>query len=132
MDTNTEIFDVMQEENLFLYSVGRGLKKAGKLLYQTIKQSPDADLFLVGAIGSLFTTDMEWMSVLLGLASAKQYIWGWWAYNDVQKAIQSRDGEISVEALNRRFSTSKEGPCAYFGARYAINEYQKNLEKTLE
>lgn len=132
MDTKTEISDVVQDANPFLYKVGRGLKKAGDFLYQTIKQSPDANLFLVGAIGSLFTNDMEWMSVPLGLVSAKQYIWGWWTYNDVQKAIQSRDGKISVEALNRRFSTSKEGPCAYFGARYAINEYQRSLEETLE
>jgi hypothetical protein len=132
MDTKIEISDVVQEANPLLYTVGRGLKKAGKFLYQTIKQSPDADLFLVGAIGSSFTNDIEGMHILLGLLSVKQYIWSWWTYNDVQKAIQSRDGEISVEALNRRFSIRKEGPCGYFGARYAINEYQRSLEETLE
>ena len=104
--------------------------KLHERLYQTVAQSPDADLLLIGAIGCLFTNEREWASPLLGFASAKQYIWGWLMNNKVKEIVKRRNRQRSIEALKKKFIT-EGAPCDYFGARYAIKNYERGLEKTL-
>jgi len=132
MATSTDLADVVREEDLSLNSVGRGLKKLSERLFQSVKQSPEADLLLIGAAGVALATDIPWLSIPLGIVSAKQYLWGWMEYGRIQEAIKSSDEPISVELLKRRFSTYYEGHCAYFGARHAINKYQRSLEEPLK
>tara|TARA_Y100000310_G_scaffold308415_1_gene351503 strand:+ start:8766 stop:8942 length:177 start_codon:yes stop_codon:yes gene_type:complete len=50
----------------------KGAGKLGKLVYQTVRQSPDADLFLMGTLFMAFREERDLiLSLGSGLVSAK-------------------------------------------------------------
>ena len=63
-----ELSDLVPNNDSFAQIVGNKIKKAGRFLYQTVRQSLDADIFLVGLIASYFVPglkDMEDKSNLM-------------------------------------------------------------------
>ena len=77
------------------YAITNFIKKTGHAAHQSIKQSPDADLLLASAIGTAFITSNLPLTLLLGAASIKQYLWGWLAYTRIQNAINKKEGNFT-------------------------------------
>lgn len=129
MEQDLELSDVITEEDSLIQRIGTGIGRAGKALYQTVVQSPDADVLLAGTIASHFILDIDMVTMMLGALTVKQYFWGWKTYNHIQKSIVSRNRTISPEALRRTFSLNKVGWCDHIGSRYAIKEYERSLHE---
>lgn len=121
-----ELSDLVQKYKFFSNVVRNGLNKSGKFLYQTIRQSPDADILLIGYIASYFFSESENMTLFFGLLSAKQYLWGHLSYYDAKRKLNKKR-DVSDKAFEKVFSPSSAGPCAYCGSRYALREYKRQM-----
>jgi hypothetical protein len=122
-----ELSELVQKDESFSNVVGNALKKTGKFLYQTIRQSPDADILLAGYVASYFVPELEDVRSLFGFFAIKQYIWGHWSYNDAKRQL-NKTRNVSEKAFEKTFSPwGFAGPCSYCGSRYALSEHKRQM-----
>ncbi len=124
-----ELSDLVEQNNLFDI-VGNELKKAGKFLYQTVRQSPDADILLAGVIASYFVPELESARPIMAFFTAKQYLYGHITYHLTNILLKSKNHEVTRETFERAFpwwNPMRLGGCCYCGSRYAFKQYEKEL-----
>ena len=125
-----ELSDLIQNDKSPTRVVGNVLKKTGKFLYQTIKQSSDANILLGAFAASYFVPELGNMRFLLGAFAAKQYVWGHLSYNNAKRQL-NKGGNVSEEVFEKVFSPSNAGLCSYCGSRYALREHKRQMIEKL-
>lgn len=114
------------------------VKSSSNFVYRFFAEAPDANLCSGIATACFYFDTLPQVGVVSLVWGVKQYLFGMMGYAIARGHIierEKRDEEISIDVLKewasidgKEFYYFRKRGCFYFGAAYAVKEYERELK----